>query len=77
MKKIANFANSATLQAFAAWEFLGAPWTSWIWINTRDVEQARQVVDCAKAVGSPRRKGAGCTRERESKTITKVITCND
>lgn len=48
----------AAIPAFAAWEFLGAPWTSWIWINTHDVEQARQVVDCAKAAGCPVRAGA-------------------
>jgi histidinol-phosphate/aromatic aminotransferase/cobyric acid decarboxylase-like protein len=46
------------IPAFAGWEFLGAPWTSWIWIDTGDAKQAKEVVDCAKAVGCPVRAGA-------------------
>lgn len=46
------------IPAFAAWEYFGAPWTSWIWIDTHDVMQAQAVVRCAKAAGCPVRAGA-------------------
>lgn len=46
------------IPVFANWEFLGAPWTSWIWIDTHDEQQAKAVVDCAKAAGCPIRAGA-------------------
>jgi histidinol-phosphate/aromatic aminotransferase/cobyric acid decarboxylase-like protein len=46
------------IPAFADWEFHGAPWTSWIWIDTHDEKLAAAVVACAKAVGCPIRAGA-------------------
>jgi histidinol-phosphate/aromatic aminotransferase/cobyric acid decarboxylase-like protein len=46
------------IPAFANWDYLGAPWTSWIWIDTGDSKQAAAVVACAKAAGCPIRAGA-------------------
>jgi histidinol-phosphate/aromatic aminotransferase/cobyric acid decarboxylase-like protein len=46
------------IPAFAEWEYLGANWTSWIWIDTKDAKQAEAVVRVAKAAGCPVRNGA-------------------
>jgi histidinol-phosphate/aromatic aminotransferase/cobyric acid decarboxylase-like protein len=46
------------IPAFANWEYFGAPWTSWIWVDSKDTKQAEAVVKSAKAAGCPVRNGA-------------------
>jgi len=46
------------IPAFSKWQFLGAPWTSWLWVDTKDAAQVEQVVKVAKAAGCPVRNGA-------------------
>jgi len=45
-------------QLFPSWTFHGQPWLSWIWVDTHDVELARQVYETSLACGCPLRTAA-------------------